>query len=45
MPGSTRIGQVAHADMDREWDPFRLSEAVNYHLKPAPVAIVEIAPV
>lgn len=32
-------GQVAHCDMDKDWDPFRLSEAVNYHLKPAPVAI------
>ena len=25
--------------MARDWDPFRLSEALNYHLKPAPVAI------
>lgn len=32
-------GQVAHCDMDRDWDPFRLSEALNYHLKPLPVAI------
>ena len=26
--------------MARDWDPFRLSEAVNWHLKPAPVAVV-----
>ncbi|MCC1491950.1 tRNA pseudouridine(38-40) synthase TruA [Cognatishimia sp. F0-27] len=32
-------GQVAHADLQRDWDPFRLSEALNHHLKPAPVAI------
>lgn len=32
-------GQVAHCDMAQDWDPFRLSEALNYHLKPAPVAI------
>lgn len=32
-------GQVAHCDLDRDWDPFRLSEALNHHLKPAPVAI------
>ena len=32
-------GQVAHCDLDTMWDPFRLSEALNYHLKPAPVAI------
>jgi len=32
-------GQVAQCDMAQVWDPFRLSEALNYHLKPAPVAI------
>lgn len=32
-------GQVAHCDMDKAWDPFRLSEALNHHLKPHPVAI------
>ena len=36
-------GQVAHCDLDRDWDPFRLSEALNFHLKPAPVAIVACA--
>ncbi len=36
-------GQVCHCDMDKDWDPFRLSEALNYHLKPAPVAIVGAA--
>ncbi|WP_371229188.1 tRNA pseudouridine(38-40) synthase TruA [Roseovarius sp. 2305UL8-3] len=35
--------QVAHCDMTREWTPFRLSEALNYHLKPAPVAILDCA--
>ena len=37
------LGQVAHCDMEREWDPFRLSEALNFHLKPDPVAIVACA--
>lgn len=41
--GVHATGQVAHCDMDREWDPFRLSEALNYHLKPQPVAIVGCA--
>jgi tRNA pseudouridine38-40 synthase len=36
-------GQVAHCDMTRDWDPFRLSEALNYHLKPQPVAITACA--
>src|SRR6056300_1788532 len=43
--GVHAIGQVAHCDMAKEWDPFRLSEALNYHLKPQPVAIVAAAPV
>ncbi len=34
------LGQVAHCNMTRDWDPFRLSEALNYHLKPNPIAIV-----
>lgn len=38
-------GQVAHCDLKKDWDPFRLSEALNYHLKPAPVAIVDCASV
>ncbi|QJF50512.1 tRNA pseudouridine(38-40) synthase TruA [Roseobacter ponti] len=41
--GVHALGQVAHCDMARDWEPFRLSEAVNYHLKPAPVAIVACA--
>jgi tRNA pseudouridine38-40 synthase len=41
--GVHALGQVAHCDLTRDWDPFRLSEALNYHLKPAPVAIVAAA--
>ncbi|CTQ33750.1 tRNA pseudouridine(38-40) synthase TruA [Jannaschia rubra] len=41
--GVHATGQVAHADLRRDWAPFRLSEAVNWHLKPAPVAIVACA--
>ena len=33
-------GQVAQCDLARDWDPFRLSEALNHHLKPDPVAIL-----
>lgn len=43
--GVHALGQVAHCDMAHDWDPFRLSEALNYHLKPAPVAIVDCAQV
>ncbi|MEY1556599.1 tRNA pseudouridine(38-40) synthase TruA [Yoonia sp. R2331] len=41
--GVHATGQVAHCDLTQDWDPFRLSEALNYHLKPAPVAIVDCA--
>lgn len=41
--GVHALGQVAHCDMAKDWGPFRLSEALNYHLKPDPVAIVACA--
>jgi tRNA pseudouridine38-40 synthase len=41
--GVHAFGQVAHTDLQKDWDPFRLSEALNYHLKPNPVAIVAAA--
>ncbi|MCV6592957.1 MAG: tRNA pseudouridine(38-40) synthase TruA [Silicimonas sp.] len=41
--GVHALGQVAHCDLRRDWDPFRLSEALNYHLKPDPVAITACA--
>ena len=43
--GVHALAQVAHCDMVKDWDPFRLSEALNYHLKPLPVAILSAAPV
>ena len=43
--GVHATAQVAHVDLSRDWDPFRLSEAVNFHLKPLPVAIVGAAKV
>ena len=43
--GVHATGQVAHCDMDKPWDPFRLSEALNFHLKPQPVSIIACAEV
>lgn len=37
------LAQVAHCDLTRDWSPFRLSQALNYHLRPAPVSIVDCA--
>ncbi|WP_112308699.1 tRNA pseudouridine(38-40) synthase TruA [Pseudogemmobacter bohemicus] len=41
--GVHATGQVAHADLTKEWEPFRLAEALNWHLKPQPVAITACA--
>ena len=41
--GVHALGQVAHFDLARDWDPFRVREAVNFHLKPAPVVVLDCA--
>lgn len=38
--GVHALGQVAHFDLAKAWDPFRIREALNYHLRPDPVAII-----
>lgn len=38
--GVHALGQVVHFDLAREWDPFRIREALNYHLRPHPVAVI-----
>lgn len=43
--GVHATGQVATVDLARDWDPFRLGEALNFHLKPQPVAILAVSPV
>jgi len=43
--GVHALAQVAHCDLEKDWTPFRLSEALNYHLKPDPVAIIDCAQV
>lgn len=41
--GVHATGQVATFDLIKDWDPFTLSEALNWHLKPAPVVILAAA--
>jgi tRNA pseudouridine38-40 synthase len=40
--GVHALAQVAHCDLAKDWDPFRLSEALNWHLKPAPIAVLAV---
>jgi len=39
--GVHALGQVVSFDLGREWDPFRIREALNFHTKPHPVSVVE----
>lgn len=43
--GVHATGQVAHCDLIRDWEPFRLAEALNHHLKPLPIAILDVVKV
>ncbi|WIY53338.1 tRNA pseudouridine(38-40) synthase TruA [Devosia sp. YIM 151766] len=39
--GVHALGQVVHFDLGKDWDAFRIREALNYHLRPHPVVVVE----
>lgn len=39
--GVHALGQVVSFDLGKDWDPFRIREALNFHTKPHPVAIIE----
>ena len=41
--GVHALGQVAHFDLDKETDADTVRDALNFHLKPQPVAIVSAA--
>lgn len=43
--GVHATGQVAHCDLTKDWDRFRLMGAINAHLRPAPVSVVALAQV
>ncbi|MCC5984224.1 MAG: tRNA pseudouridine(38-40) synthase TruA [Rhodobacteraceae bacterium] len=43
--GVHATAQVAHCDLARAWDAFRLRAALNAHLRPHPVAVLAAAPV
>jgi tRNA pseudouridine38-40 synthase len=39
--GVHALGQVVSFDLGKDWDPFRIREALNFHTKPHPVAILD----
>ena len=39
--GVHALGQAAHLDLAREWPLERLRDALNHHLRPAPIAVLE----
>ena len=41
--GVHATGQVAHVDIVRDWDTTRLMGAINAHLRPLPVAVLQLA--
>ena len=43
--GVHALGQVAHVDLNRTWDPFVLRNALNANVRPHPVSVIEIEPV
>ena len=40
--GVHALGQVAHVDLQRDWDPFRVGEGLNAHLVPRPIAVLRV---
>jgi tRNA pseudouridine38-40 synthase len=38
--GVHALGQVAHVDLTREWDNDTVRDAVNFHVRPQPVAVL-----
>jgi tRNA pseudouridine38-40 synthase len=41
--GVHATGQVAHVEIARDWDADRLMGAINAHLRPLPVAVLQLA--
>lgn len=41
--GVHALAQVAHFDLAKDWDAFRVQEAINFHLKPHPAVVLDCA--
>ena len=40
--GVHALAQVAHVDLERDWEPFILRNALNAHLRPHPVSVLQV---
>jgi tRNA pseudouridine38-40 synthase len=38
--GVHALGQVAHVDLSKDWDVDNVRDAINFHLRPRPVAVL-----
>lgn len=39
--GVHALGQVAHIDLSKDWNLSKIRDGLNYHLKPAPIAVTK----
>ncbi|HXW40788.1 MAG TPA: tRNA pseudouridine(38-40) synthase TruA [Xanthobacteraceae bacterium] len=39
--GVHALGQVAHVDLAKEWDVDSVRDAINFHLRPQPIAVLK----
>ena len=39
--GVHALGQVAHFDLEKDWPPGTVRDALNSHLRPAPIAVLD----
>lgn len=39
--GVHAIGQVAHLDLEKDWDPARVRDALNAQVRPDPIAVLD----
>lgn len=40
--GVHATGQVGHVDLTKDWDPLKLMGALNWHLSPQPIAVLDL---
>src|SRR3954467_7496018 len=39
--GVHALGQVAHFDLEKSFEPSKVRDALNYHLRPDPVSVLD----